>query len=504
MPRASIQDFALANPVYAGATVTVYRVTAGVKTAIKITLYDSLTGAGTLLNPQTLDSNGKLIQAVYIDEDWIATVSGLTIADHDTGIVSNLIDTAQERRDIVWMQMNGSNWEVILPDGTSLDISASTTNGLQEALNYARNNGYHLKCLGGGSAGNSPTATTRGTIQCSSAISVGTLYDKVIEIDATVNFSSGVTGHAWTWDSFDLLRARIGQIIYQGTGAFMHFNQSGNVPIDNVPIQGYSTIEVAALARMGVATGSAGVKFTGNGNGFYGLKLRVQDLNGESPDGAGGYITAGVDLTAANGGMGACDIDIGIMHGVASLGWQEPNNAANIINNHFRAHVQLQNNNTTSFQIGSGGATGGNLYEISIADVSATGTTGIELLTGARRNKFIVPFNDADTQVTDNATTKDNTGMWGEPRGQGSDLTAAATLTVPAVGTSFHVTGATGITEIAVTGERRELSFIFDSNPVITDGNHLKMAGNFNTTADDTLTGWWDGTNFYETGRSAN
>ena len=63
--RISIQDFSLANPLYAGATVTFFTTdNDGVKTATKATLYEAPSGAATLLNPQTLDSDGKFAAPV--------------------------------------------------------------------------------------------------------------------------------------------------------------------------------------------------------------------------------------------------------------------------------------------------------------------------------------------------------------------------------------------------------------------------------------------------------
>ncbi len=92
--RNSIQDFSLANPIYAGATVSFYTVSAGVKTTTLATLYSGLTGTTTLTNPQTLDSDGKFQQPVYVDAPVIATVSGLSIADHDTGIVQAVLSAS--------------------------------------------------------------------------------------------------------------------------------------------------------------------------------------------------------------------------------------------------------------------------------------------------------------------------------------------------------------------------------------------------------------------------
>jgi hypothetical protein len=48
------------------------------------------------------------------------------------------------------------------------------------------------------------------------------------------------------------------------------------------------------------------------------------------------------------------------------------------------------------------------------------------------------------------------------------------------------------------------ITLIFDGALTFTDGNNLKLAGNFVTTADDTITLAYDGTNFYEIARSVN
>lgn len=86
--RTAIKDFALANRLYAGASVTFYTVSGGAKTATKATLYAASTGSATLGNPQVLGSDGKLRQAVYLEVPTIATITGLTVASHDTGIIS--------------------------------------------------------------------------------------------------------------------------------------------------------------------------------------------------------------------------------------------------------------------------------------------------------------------------------------------------------------------------------------------------------------------------------
>jgi len=89
--RICVHQFSIANEAYIGASASLYTVDGnGARTTTLATLYDSTTGSGTLSNPQTLDSEGKFAQPVYIDVPVIAALSGLGLTDHDTGII-NLI-----------------------------------------------------------------------------------------------------------------------------------------------------------------------------------------------------------------------------------------------------------------------------------------------------------------------------------------------------------------------------------------------------------------------------
>lgn len=83
--------------------------------------------------------------------------------------------------------------------------------------------------------------------------------------------------------------------------------------------------------------------------------------------------------------------------------------------------------------------------------------------------------------------------------------TASATALAP-LGRTTHITGTTAVTSITATNFRAndELRLIFDDAVTFTDGNNLKLAGNFSTGADDTISLVFDGTNFYETARSVN
>lgn len=86
--RAYLPDFAFANPLYAGATVTVYTVDPKLLTATTTlaTCYADLTSQSLLANPQTLDGEGKWQQPVYVGVPVIMHIGGAQAEDHSTGI----------------------------------------------------------------------------------------------------------------------------------------------------------------------------------------------------------------------------------------------------------------------------------------------------------------------------------------------------------------------------------------------------------------------------------
>ncbi len=87
-----------------------------------------------------------------------------------------------------------------------------------------------------------------------------------------------------------------------------------------------------------------------------------------------------------------------------------------------------------------------------------------------------------------------------------STVASAATVTLP-VGNVINVTGTTNITTLNTcdaANAGRVVTLIFADVLVFTDGNNLKIAGNFTTSADDTITLACDGSNWFEMARSAN
>lgn len=84
-------------------------------------------------------------------------------------------------------------------------------------------------------------------------------------------------------------------------------------------------------------------------------------------------------------------------------------------------------------------------------------------------------------------------------------VASAATIALPLDVPVVSISGTTSITSVTATNHaRRRVTLIFQGVLTFTDGSNLKLAGDFVTTADDTITLVCDGTNWYEVARSAN
>lgn len=134
---------------------------------------------------------------------------------------------------------------------------------------------------------------------------------------------------------------------------------------------------------------------------------------------------------------------------------------------------------------------------VSTADVgwtsSTTDTAWTATDTGFKRNAAGV------VKVTDGST-----GIRGF-LGGGAAVASATAMPVP-TGRVFHVTGTTAITSITSTNFQSGscITLIFDDVLTFTDGGNLELAGDFVTTNDDTIHLCYDGTLWFEEGRSIN
>lgn len=83
-------------------------------------------------------------------------------------------------------------------------------------------------------------------------------------------------------------------------------------------------------------------------------------------------------------------------------------------------------------------------------------------------------------------------------------VASAGTITLNPSGEFFIITGTTNITSVTASWPGRRVVLRFADILTFTDGSNLKLAGNFVTTADDTIALVCDGTNWIEESRSVN
>jgi hypothetical protein len=154
----------------------------------------------------------------------------------------------------------------------------------------------------------------------------------------------------------------------------------------------------------------------------------------------------------------------------------------------------------SSFAIDIAGAR--NKFSLIVLDSATWQVRGVAMRAAARDNEILSytftntadPYNDGAA----NTRTKFDHGM-----GRGVDIASAASITIPLNGTIFYVTGNTNISGMAGAGVNQSFTLVFQGTPTVVRNAVLKLnTANLVATANSTLSGIWDGTSFYETGRS--
>jgi len=104
LPRSLVMTFVIANPLYGGATISLYTVnaTTGVRTSILATVYSGPLGTGTLTNPLTLDGEGKWLVPAYVEEAVVAVVENAKLVpDHETGVILGAAAVIDQTADVI-------------------------------------------------------------------------------------------------------------------------------------------------------------------------------------------------------------------------------------------------------------------------------------------------------------------------------------------------------------------------------------------------------------------
>jgi hypothetical protein len=176
-----------------------------------------------------------------------------------------------------------------------------------------------------------------------------------------------------------------------------------------------------------------------------------------------------------------------------------------------------------SFNIDYAGATvklaAGEMYSYTTSGVSITATATLVQISNIRFNEAAVaPI--SQTAFPTNYVVTDNyfgfTPSFASPLGtnvriEGNTFVGAMPSVASAANISLtnrpdvvFVTGVTNITSMTAGWIGRRVTLIFTGVLTFTDGGNLVLAGNFVTTANDSITLTYDGTNWVEMSRSVN
>ena len=188
--------------------------------------------------------------------------------------------------------VDGSN--VLMPDGTWLNVSASTTSGLQEAINVACTGigtiGYDLTVYGG-------DESTGGAVvyNCTTPLAFPSMQGKKIRFGATtINFTSAIGSNAaLTFDSCMMVDVEMAgtQIVNNGTGHTVLFEPTVNVPLDPLTAIIDSKFHITTAVNINAATTDAIVAFQPAAGDINQNVFEFEEINHQNAaTGAGGVI----------------------------------------------------------------------------------------------------------------------------------------------------------------------------------------------------------------------
>jgi len=159
---------------------------------------------------------------------------------------------------------DGNSFNVLLPDGTWLDTTGSTTQGLQEAVDVmAANGGWDLKVIGGDSGSGSAV-----TYWCTTTLTFPPMQGKSIKFGAvTLNMDVSTPSHTGVrFDSCMMVDVdmRGAQIVYHGTGIALDFLPVNPVPLDAVITIAASRFRFATIVALESGANVIAVRFNPN------------------------------------------------------------------------------------------------------------------------------------------------------------------------------------------------------------------------------------------------
>ena len=304
-------------------------------------------------------------------------------------------------RSVLMVNTGNGTWQVYEPNGASVDISSSTTDGLDEAFATMVSKRANLWVIGGGKG--TGATDDYATILCTTTVTVPPLEGAVVRFDGVRilwNLADIAASDGLVIDSQMLTTWEFnGELVYYGTGTALKFAPSSELYTDP---SGPSISQCNMFFNVVVGGGDILVEFDDTSGGFGTNILTFMEINGSIADGYYFYVNASAGKTFAQ-------------------------NIITSKNNH-----SLTTTANPLFEIRGGNYTYGNEWHLTIGepndgtalrtdasndiyyvDIGAGGAdvNGIICDTNAYENYFTIGrFSNAarGTVFTDNSTAKDN------------------------------------------------------------------------------------------------
>lgn len=303
----------------------------------------------------------------------------------------------------VVLRWNGApgSWSAYMPDGAPIDISASTTNGLQEAINAACVGlgapGYDLYVYGGDMASGGAAV-----LNCSTPIVWPPMQGKTISINSTtisitnaVGSQMGMKFDSCMMVNFDLRGSQIG---YAGTGVAVGF-----VPTNGVPLDGLVTIVDSEFNICTVVTSQAGtlVRFDPANGSIANNRFSFTEINASGGNTTGMHVLSKPSAFAMN--------EVSAVHIHSSIGTSVALGGTNVFSNIFNLGISPATSNNPAIQIFGVS----NELHLNIHNGQGQPGNGIKFEPSASKNTIFMRQNKATLKVNDQSTLHDNNVLYG-------------------------------------------------------------------------------------------
>lgn len=229
-------------------------------------------------------------------------------------------------------------WKLFTPRGVEIDISASTTSGLQEAINYACSNGFDLEVHGGGTT-TAGGGADYGLLYCTTTVTLPPLRNMDLTFRGThlIFQSSLAAADGLVFDSCMMVRFQFnGEIVHLGSGPTIRFKPVSSPGVDPLLNCVDSLFDITTVVASNGAPACVILDITANS--LTNSRYSFREINGA---GAGTKAVHGIRVTGADSGANreftGNWITATHIHDVTAAGIQVGVNATNA--NHYYGNI---------------------------------------------------------------------------------------------------------------------------------------------------------------------